>query len=70
MAKVIKLDFDDRDFVRFFKDYVDCDWCGQPTRARVYEESQSIVCSVCRQTLLEIGEETSYVISFDGDDDG
>ena len=70
MASVIKFDLEDRAFVRFFRDYVNCDWCEQPTRGRVYEESQQIICSVCHQTLLEIDEETTYVISFDEDDDG
>ena len=67
MGKVLKFDEENRAFVRFFSDYVDCDWCSQPTRGRVYEESQSIICSVCRQPLLEISEEDSFVVVFDGD---
>ena len=68
MADVVR--FERNEFVRFFKDYVVCDWCEQQTRARVYEESQQITCSVCDGVLLEIGESTSYVLTLEDDFDG
>ena len=45
MADVVDLEAQERDYVRFFRNYVDCDWCGMQTRGRVYEETQTIVCS-------------------------
>ena len=66
MGKVIN--FERGPFVRFFKDYVDCGWCEQPTRGRVYEESQKIVCSVCNGVLLEIDDEPMVMLTFEEDD--
>ena len=53
--------------MRFFRNYVDCDWCGMQTRGRVYEETQTIVCSACRKPLLEIDEDVSYVLTLEED---
>jgi hypothetical protein len=62
------LDFERGSFVRFFKEYVDCGWCDQPTRGRVYEESQKIVCSVCNGVLLEIDDEPMLMLTLEEDD--
>ena len=62
------LDFERGPFVRFFKDYVDCGWCDQPTRGRVYEESQKLVCSVCKWGLLEIDDEPMLMLTLEEDD--
>ena len=67
MAEVVDLDAQERDYVRFFRNYVDCDWCGMQTRGRVYEETQTIVCSACRKPLLEIGEDVSFVLTLEED---
>ena len=37
------------------------------TRGRVYEETQTIVCSACRKPLLEIDDETSFVLTLEED---
>jgi hypothetical protein len=67
MADVVDLEAQERDYVRFFRNYVDCDWCGMQTRGRVYEETQAIVCSACRKPLLEIDEDVSYVLTLEDD---
>jgi len=67
MADVVDLEAQERDYVRFFRNYVDCDWCGMQTRGRVYEETQTIVCSACRKPLLEIVEDVSYVLTLEDD---
>jgi hypothetical protein len=67
MADVVDLEAQERDYVRFFRNYVDCDWCGMQTRGRVYEETQTIVCSACRKPLLEIDEDVSYVLTLEED---
>ena len=54
--------------MRFFKEYVSCGWCDQPTRGRVYEESQKIVCSVCNGVLLEIDDEPMLILTLEEDD--
>lgn len=40
-------------FVRFYKDYVECDFCGQLTRGRVYDGAQEIVCGACNSSIYE-----------------
>ena len=65
---IIKFSPDDRRFVRFFRDYVICDWCFQPTRGRVYEETQTISCGVCKQPLLEIEEGATFVVTLEDDE--
>lgn len=69
MSDVINLEEQERDYVRFFRSYIECDWCGLSTRGRVYEETQSVVCSACRKPLLEVDTETAYTIIMEDDDD-
>jgi len=45
------------DFVRFFKDYVTCENCGEETRGRVYTETQAVVCSKCKEVIIDVGDE-------------
>lgn len=68
MSDVINIDEQERDYVRFFREYVECDWCGLETRGRVYEETQSIVCSACRKPLLEISQNDMFIFSLEIDD--
>ena len=68
MAEVLK--FERNEFVRFFKDYVECSHCLQRTRGRVYEESQQITCSVCDGVLLEIDDEPHIILTLEEDWDG
>ena len=42
-----------KDYVRFYDDFVECDFCGQQTRGRVYEGSQQIVCGACNAPFFE-----------------
>ena len=67
MADVVDLEAQEREYVRFFRNYVECDWCGMSTRGRVYEETQTSVCSACRKPLLEIDEDTSFVLTLEED---
>ena len=68
MAEVLK--FERNEFVRFFKDYVECAHCEQQTGGRVYEESQQITCSVCDGVLLEIDDEPHIILTLEEDWDG
>ena len=61
------LDFPSRKYVRFYRDYVECDWCGQLTRGRVYEGSQEIVCGACEGVMFEF-ETTEEDIVFEPDE--
>ena len=65
MADVI--DFPSKKFVRFYKDYIECDFCGQMTRGRVYEGAQEIVCGTCNIAIYEF-ETTEQDIVFDPDE--
>jgi len=69
MSDVINLEEQERDWVRFFREHWDCDWCGMPTRGRVYEETQTVVCSACRKPLLEIDSDPQHYIEFEEDFD-
>jgi hypothetical protein len=76
--------FKRNEFVRFYDDYIECDFCGQQTRGRVYEGSQKIQCGACAAvffefeteeeritvTLEELFEMAACTKDFDGDDDG
>lgn len=42
-----------KDYVRFYDDFVECDFCGQLTRGRVYEGSQKIECGACGVAFFE-----------------
>lgn len=62
----------DRKFVRFFAEPVECEDCGEDTLGYVFENSQQIVCSHCRSVMLELERErvtTDMVIIFTPEDD-
>jgi ribosomal protein L15 len=40
---------------------------GMPTRGRVYEETQTVVCSACRKPLLEIDSDPQHFIVLEED---
>ncbi len=64
MTKVISLsDRKSKPYVRFYKDFIECDFCGEHTRGRVYEGSQEIVCGACNATLWEF--EDDVALSFE-----
>jgi hypothetical protein len=41
-------------YVRFYKDFVPCDFCGQPSRGRVYDLTQRVVCGSCGEEWFSI----------------
>ncbi len=51
-----------RRFVRFYVDYIDCDFCGQPTRGRVYDSTQEVTCGSCGKILLIVESEPVYEV--------
>ena len=50
-----------KDYVRFYDDFVECDFCGQQTRGRVYEGSQQIVCGACHTPFFEFYTEAGGI---------
>lgn len=58
------VDFPSQKYVRFYRDFIECDWCGQLTRGRVYEGTQEIVCGACNSVLYEF-ETTEEEIVFE-----
>ena len=49
-------------YVRFYRDYVECDFCGQQTRGRVYEGSQQVTCGACHSVLVEVNHDEIGVL--------
>jgi hypothetical protein len=43
-----------RDYVRFYVEFVDCDFCGEATRGRVYDGEQEVVCGSCGSVLIDV----------------
>ena len=41
-------------FVRFYAEYIECDFCGEPTRGRVYDGEQEVVCGSYHRALIEV----------------
>lgn len=42
-------------FSPHYSEHVECDWCGQHTRGRVYEHKPDVVvCGSCGGLLLEL----------------
>ena len=70
MSNIIGIN--DRKFVRFFSNPVECEDCGEETSGYVFENSQQVVCSRCRGVMLEAEVErvtTDMVIIFTPEDD-
>ena len=44
-------------FDRYYIDFISCDFCGQPTRGRVYPHSLEVLCGACHAPLLELSNE-------------
>jgi len=42
---------DGQRFIRYYSDYVACDFCGEQTRGRVYESTQSVTCGSCHKEI-------------------
>lgn len=63
------LRFPVRNYVRFWPDFIECDWCGQLTRGRVYEDSGEVCCGSCKTVLYEFPLTDSYIEFTPGDDE-
>jgi hypothetical protein len=59
-AKVLQIP--KRDYVRFYDDFVECDFCGQLTRGRVYEGQQKIECGACGSAFFEFYTEPEKIL--------
>ena len=59
------LPFKSRKYVNFYREYIDCDFCGQQTLGRVYEGSQSIDCGACGRAMFEVRVETGALSAAD-----
>lgn len=44
-------------FERYYIDFIECDFCGQSTRGRVYPHSLSVLCGACHKPLMELSDE-------------
>jgi len=53
-------------YVRFYRSYHECDFCGQQTRGRVYEGTQQVTCGACDAVLIE-AEHREIEIVFEPD---
>lgn len=42
-----------RRYVRFWAEEIECDFCGAPTRGRVYEDSAEVTCGACNSVIYE-----------------
>jgi hypothetical protein len=59
-SKVVQFP-EQKDYVRFYDDFVECDFCGQLTRGRVYEGSQKITCGACHTPFFEFHTEPGMI---------
>ena len=50
----------DRSYHRFYKGFIECDFCGQQTRGRVYSGSHEVKCGACHAVLLDISDQSQY----------
>ena len=49
-------------FVRFYAEYIECDFCGEPTRGRVYDQTQEVICGACGKILLIVDSKPVYEV--------
>ncbi len=50
----------DRSYFNFYEAFIDCDFCGQQTRGRVYNGSDNVKCGACDAVLLTLTEVEQY----------
>ena len=48
----------DRSYNRFYEGFIECDFCGQQTRGRVYSGSHKVLCGACHAVLLDISDQS------------
>lgn len=44
-------------YERYYIDFIECDFCGQSTKGRVYPHSLTVVCGSCHKPLKEVPHE-------------
>jgi hypothetical protein len=43
-------------YVRHYEKFIECDFCGQQTRGRVYDdEPEKVYCGACNNVMIEKG---------------
>ena len=47
----------DRSYYNFYEAFIECDFCGQQTRGRVYNGSDNVICGACHAVLLDISDQ-------------
>jgi hypothetical protein len=50
----------DRSYYNFYEGFINCDFCGQQTRGRVYNGSHEVKCGACHAVLLDISDDSQY----------
>tara|TARA_R100001129_G_C5169762_1_gene204466 strand:- start:269 stop:484 length:216 start_codon:yes stop_codon:yes gene_type:complete len=50
----------DRSYYNFYEAFIECDFCGQQTRGRVYTGSDNVKCGACDAVLLTLTEVEQY----------
>ena len=45
------------DYVQIYDRHIECDFCGQLTRGRVYKGTNVVVCGSCNKPLMEYNYE-------------
>ena len=48
--------FEDSNYYNFYEAFIECDFCGQQTRGRVYGKSVNVICGACDAVLLTLTE--------------
>ena len=51
-------------YVRHYEKFIDCDFCGQQTRGRVYDdEPEKVYCGACKNVMIEKGINDGVLVS-------
>ncbi len=48
-------------YLRYYVKHIDCDWCGEQTRGRVYKGRTDVSCGSCDRQLKEL-DKKEYII--------
>lgn len=44
-----------KDYQRHYEDFVECEWCGQLTRGRIYPAQPTAVqCGGCKKVIVNV----------------
>ena len=53
----------DYTYYNFYEGFIECDFCGQQTRGRVYNGSDDVMCGACDAVLLTLTEVKQCLIT-------